>query len=445
MAAKRITPPGCPSLAATAEAVRSKRQSALEVMEACLTRIRQSEDTVQAWHTLDPELAKRTARELDERGATGSLAGIPIGLKDVIDTKDMPTENGTIVDRGRRPSEDAALVARLRNAGALFPGKTVSTELAFFSPGKTRNPHDPERTPGGSSSGSAAAVAAGMVATAIGGQTVGSVIRPASFNGTWGMKPSYGAIPVTGVSPLAPSHDHMGVFAQNPLDLALVIDVISGDDGRDPAARGASPTALADALQSPLERPRLAFMRTAAWADFDARLQKPFEELADSLGAHEVVMPEKFEAAWGLHLTIQIAEMAKSFARIDDRSKLSQVLRQALEDGEAVTAEQYEAAKAGAEELREAFGELMAGYDAAITPSARGEAPRGLERTGDPVLCLLWTLLRVPAVSVPAMTGPDGLPVGVQIVAPRGHDTTALRAAAWVGRRLGVGGEAEPA
>lgn len=440
MTAKSISFPDCPPVAATAEAVRAGRQGAAGVMEACLARIRTNEEELKAWHYLDSERALRTAREADENSHRGPLAGVPIGLKDVIDTADMPTENGSGLDRGRRPRCDATVVARLRRAGALFPGKTVTTEYAYFHPGKTRNPHDLARTPGGSSSGSAAAVAAGMVPAAIGGQTVGSVIRPSSFNGTWGMKPSFGLIPVTGVSPLAHSLDHLGVFARNARDLALVIDAISGDDGKDDHANGFAPSQLAAALDEPASKPRLAFFRTFAWPKLDRSLVEPFEELAKALGAEEVEMPALFDQAFEVHRPILLAEMAANLGEVyrRGRKRLSDVLRQGLETGQGVKAQRYIAAQKSAARMRVAFAELMEGFDAAITPSVRGEAPVGLSSTGDPILCMLWTLLGAPAVNVPALKGEHGLPVGVQVVGNRRRDAETLRAAAWVGRELGA-------
>lgn len=436
----KIRIPDCPSVRATAEAVRGGGQSALEVMEACLARIRASEDEVQAWHYLDPVLALEAARALDQGKRDGALAGVPIGLKDMIDTSDMPTENGSELDRGRRPREDATVVARLRRAGALFPGKTVTTEYGFFNPAKTRNPNDLRRTPGGSSSGSAAAVAAGMVAAALGGQTAGSVIRPASFNGVWAMKPSYGLIPVTGVSPLAPSLDHVGVFARDPLDLALVIDAVSGDDGTDEASDGAAPSRLAAALAEPPSKPRLAFLRSFAWPRLGAGLVKPFENLAEALGAEEIEMPARFEESYEVHRAIMLSEMRVDLDEVyrRGRERLSTVLRKALEEGAGIDARGYIGSQKRASRMRRAYAELMQGFDAALTPSARGEAPLDLSTTGDPIFCLLWTLLGVPAANVPALKGEDGMPVGVQLVGTRRGDARTLRAAAWVGRELGV-------
>ena len=431
----------CPSAEQTAADVRSGRLSARVVIEACLERIAALEDAVKAWHTLDPDQARRAAQALDASGSRGALAGVPVGLKDTIDTADMPTENGSVVDEGRRPARDATVALRLRRAGAVFPGKLVTTVYAYYTPGKTRNPHHLEHTPGGSSSGSAAAVASGMVPVALGSQTVGSVIRPAAFCGVWGMKPSYGAIPATGYCPLAPSLDTPGVFARSARDLALVLDVISGDDGEDEAAYGAAPLRLLAALERANTRPRIAFVRSFAWPELEPGLAALYEQTASSLEAEELVLPaEPFHDAAKTQRVIMTVEAREALGPVlaRARARLPALLIDMLEESERYSAQDYLAAKRKTRSMRRAFADLMDGFDAAITPPARGEAPRGLDTTGDPVFCLLWTLLGAPAVTVPAFTGPKGLPLGLQVVAPRGQDAAVLGAALAIAERLGV-------
>ena len=432
--------PDCPSVEATARAVREGEETALAVFDACFERIEAVEPEVGAWIHLAPDVGRAMAEAVDAGPKIGVLAGVPVALKDVIDTAGLPTENGTPVCEGRRPEADATVVSRLRAAGAVLPGKAVTTEFAYFHPGKTRNPHDLARTPGGSSSGSAAAVGAGMVPAAIGGQTVGSVIRPASFCGVWGMKPSFGLIPVTGVCEYAHSLDHLGVFAQSARDLALVIDAVSGDDGIDDASVGRASSALFPALDRPIERPRLGFVRTFAWEHLDDGLDELFEEVARELGADEIVMPPLFEATENTHRPIALAEVA--FHRADvyagHRHQLSPILIEAIEAGMEISAEVYIEAQRRAAEMRAELAALLAGFDAVISPCAKGEAPLGIHATGDPIFCMLWTLMGAPAVSIPALSGPNGLPVGLQATGPRRTDEAVLRAASWIGDALGV-------
>ncbi len=437
---RQVEPPGCPPAEASARAVRQGTASARETLEACLSRIAALEGEVRAWHFLDPALARSRADAVDRDGPKGLLAGVPVGLKDTFDTADMPTENGSALDAGRRPGQDATAVARLRQAGAVFPGKLVTTEYAFFTPGKTRNPHDLGRTPGGSSSGPAAAVAAGMVPVALGSQTVGSVIRPAAFCGVFGMKPSYGAIPTSGLCPFAPSLDKVGAFARSLRDLALVIDAISGEDGRDEATRGVAAMRLMGALDEAPVKPRLALVRTFAWPRLEAGLAGLYEGTARRLGAVELSLPEPFDDAFAIHRTIMTAEAREALDEplARGRDRLSPALLAALEEGERVGAPQYLAAKRKSSALKASFEELMEGFDAAITPPARGEAPMGLESTGDPVFCLLWTLIGASAINLPAFQGANGMPVGLQVVAPRGRDLALLRAARWIAERLGL-------
>ena len=255
--------PECPGAAEIAAGVRAGRGSTVEACADALERIAETESHIHAWAHLDAEQAVAQAQAIDAAGPEGALAGVPVAVKDIIDTADQPTENGTPLDAGRRPDADATVVRRLRAAGALILGKTVTTELACGAANETRNPHALGHTPGGSSSGSAATVAAGGVPLALGTQTAGSVVRPAAFCGVWGMKPSFGTIPRTGVTRLCRTLDHVGVLAGSAEDVALGIDAMSGDDGLDRASAGRAPTRLAAALALPLGRPRLAFIRAA--------------------------------------------------------------------------------------------------------------------------------------------------------------------------------------
>ncbi len=322
--------------AAARAAIEAGRITSEELVDACLDRIRALEPTNQAWTYLDPDHALTQARAADrarqEGKALGPLHGIPVGVKDIFDTADMPTEDGTVLHAGRRPTRDATAVALLRASGAVILGKTVTTELAVYSPGKTRNPHDPQRTPGGSSSGSAAAVAAGMVPISLGSQTNGSVIRPASYCGTFGYKPTHGLIPRTGVLKLSRHLDHVGVFARSVEDLALSAQSLMRFDPRDPDSRPqAEPNLVATATSEPPVAPRLGFVRSPVWEQANDDTKAAFAELVAELGdrATEMPLPEGFDEAVALHRTIFEADLARNLAAeyYRGRERLSPTLR----------------------------------------------------------------------------------------------------------------------
>ena len=428
-----------------ARAVRDGAISAEQLVEACLARIREADGAVQAWAHLDPEhaLAQARARDLDRREGrpSGPLHGVPVGVKDIIDTLDYPTEDGTVLHAGRTPAHDATVVAMLRAAGAVILGKTVTTECAYFSPGKTRNPHNPDHTPGGSSSGSAAAVAAGMVPLALGSQTNGSTIRPASFCGVYGFKPTHGLVPRGGMLQLSRALDHVGLFARSIDDLALLGEQLAGYDPRDPDTRPrARPPLAAVAGEEPPLPPLLAFIKTPAWERAAEDTREGFAELVGALGDRvvEVELPESARQAWDWQRTIMEAEMAMNLAAEWERGqdKLSPQLRALLERGREVRALDYQQALARVPQLNEGFAEIFERCDAILTPAAAGSAPRGLESTGDPAFCTLWTLTGMPAVSLPLLEGANGLPIGVQLVGPREGDARLLRTARWLQAHL---------
>ena len=427
-----------------ARAIRDGAITSEQLVEACLSRIRDVEPAVQAWQFLNPEHALAQARTLDEQRregkASGPLHGVPVGIKDIIDTADMPTEDGTPLHAGRTPDRDATVVSMLRQAGAVILGKTVTTECAYFHPGKTRNPHNPEHTPGGSSSGSAAAVGAGMVPLALGSQTNGSTIRPASFCGVYGFKPTHGLVPRSGMMRLSRTLDHVGLFARSIEDIALLVEQISGFDGRDPDTRPrARAPFVANALAEPPLPPRFAFVRGPAWERVEKETDAAFAELCESLG--EAVKPVDLplpEDVLDWHRTLMQAEMA---ANLDvewekGRDKLSEPLRALLDLGRKVTALDYQQALARIPLLNDEFAEIFTRVDAILTPAAPGTAPKGLGATGDPSFCTLWTLCGMPAISLPLMQGGNGLPLGVQLVGPREGDARLLRTANWLVRHL---------
>ena len=419
--------------------------SAVEYTRDCLDRIATLEPAVQAFVHLDAEYALAQARERDEWRSSGHpigpLHGIPVAIKDIIDTSDYPTECGSTFLSGRRPGSDATVVSRLRAAGAIIIGKTVTTEFAYFSPGKTRNPHDRERTPGGSSSGSAAAVAAQMVPLALGTQTNGSIIRPASFCGVYAIKPSHGLVPRTGVLQLSRTLDHVGPFARSIADLALVLDSIAGYDSQDPDTRpiGARNFSAIAADDFPLA-PRFAFVRTPVWDKADPDAREAFEELADELGENcfRFDLPDRYAAAWDSQRMIMATEMAHNLGALVDRGgdMISKTTRDLIEEGRKTSAARYLEAVSGARSLREALSQLFQQQcSAIITPSSPGAAPKGTA-TGNPAFCTLWTYLGLPAITIPLMTSASGMPLGVQLIGPSGDDARLLRTAQALVRKL---------
>ena len=415
--------------------------SSEELTTACLTQIEKRDNVVQAWAYLDNKKALSQARKADERSKEndrypGALNGVPVGIKDIIDTKDMPTEHGTTVHRGRQPEIDAVIVDRLRTAGAVIMGKTVTAELAVYTPGKTTNPHDPFRTPGGSSSGSAAAVAAGMIPLAIGTQTNGSVIRPASFCGVVGFKPTYGSIPRSGILRQAPSLDQVGVFSRTVLDSALLASVLTTGAGYHgdtlPWPRIDIPY-----ITKPFCRPpRIGFIKTPVWSEAADHCQKTILGYVEQVAtdAPEIELPNVCSDAISCTRTIMLAEMAHNYNDLYEhhKSQLSAALVEMIKEGRKITTSRYLEAKNLSQDIMTEVGRVLRNFDAVITPATPAEAPVGLESTGSPVFCSIWSLCGVPAVSLPVLNGASGMPMGLQLVSARGNDSTLLRVAHWL-------------
>jgi Asp-tRNA(Asn)/Glu-tRNA(Gln) amidotransferase A subunit family amidase len=358
------------------------------------------------------------------------LHGVPVGIKDIVDTADLPTERGSAIHAGRRPAADAACVARLRGAGAVILGKTVTTEFAYFSPGPTRNPADPARTPGGSSSGSAAAVADAMVPVAIGSQTAGSVVRPAAFCGTLGLKPTRGLVDLTGVMALSGNLDTLGWFARDAEDLALLGGVLT--DGWPEAGAHAGGA------------PAFALSRTPWWDRADADAQGAVTRAADRLAAagasvRDLDLPERFAALPEAQEALMAFDMARSLAHEGEHhaDDMSDVLRAFLERGRTIDRAVAEDAVALGAECRALLAEHLEPGETLLVPAVSGEPPAFDEGvTGDPLFCRPWTLLGVPALSVPGATGGHGAPVGVQLVAPARADAALVAVGAWTAPHL---------
>ncbi len=413
---------------------------AVQVAGMCLTQIAAREPEVQAWAWLDSDHALKQAEMRDrERRAghqIGVLHGVPIGIKDIIDTAGIPTQNGTVLDEGRVPASDAFVVERLKQAGAIILGKTVSTELAFMAPSKTRNPHNLNRSPGGSSSGSAAAVACGMVPVAVGTQTGGSVIRPAAYCGVTGFKPTFGCIPRAGVLPQSGSLDTVGVFGRTVADVAMVTDVLFGHHADDPATSIRPHARLLDtAIAQPPVTPTFAFVKTPFWAMADEPMQLALQELAEMLGEQcfEAPLPPAFADSVNIRARINQAEMAKNYHayRRSGDEKLSDEIRAFMDAGDKVLARDYLSALDWPAVFNAGLDEIFERCDVLLTPATTGAAP-GVETTGDPVFNGLWTLCGSPAITLPLFSTEEGMPMGVQLVGRRGDDARLLRTARWL-------------
>jgi Asp-tRNA(Asn)/Glu-tRNA(Gln) amidotransferase A subunit family amidase len=424
------------SLREAARRIREGNLGSAELVRACLTRCSRLEPRVEAWEHLDAGRALERAEELDSirksRGVVGPLHGIALGIKDIIDVAGMPTTMGSPVYAGNVARQTAPVVQQLERAGAVILGKTVTSEFAYYTPRKTRNPWNTAHTPGGSSMGSAAAVAAAMVCGALGSQTNGSVVRPAAFCGVVGYKPSHGVILTDGVMPYAPTLDTVGVFARSVGDAALLASVCA------PAARP-----LPAECGVPARPPRLAAVRSPVWDAASAPQKKLFAENLAALRAAgaavtESELPEDFQSAHAVQRSIMAYEAAQHLGAVqrEHRELLSARLNAFLDEGAAIEEPRHREALASRERLRELWARFSSPYDAIVTPPATGEAPADLTQTGDPTFCTIWTLLGAPALAIPAGSGPNGLPMGLQIVGPDGHDEGVLAAGAWCERSL---------
>ncbi len=423
---------GDPARLTASEAARRIAEGSLTseaLVRACLARIDQREPLIRAWAALDPAQALARARAADAVAPTGPLHGVPFGVKDIFDTEELPTEYGSPLYEGHQPDRDSAAVAALREAGALVLGKTVTTEFAYRTPGPTRNPRQPDHTPGGSSSGSAAAVADGMVPFALGSQTGGSTIRPGAFCGIHAFKPTYGFVNSDGVRPLATALDTVGWFARSIEDLALIGAILS--------------TTQSAGLDAPPQPLRIGVVRTPEWGRVSPAGRRVIEETAATIAAasgevSDLDLPAECDGLGDAWDVIVAAGAASAFAGeyADRRDELSPALRELVEAGRALGAAERSRAEALALHCRAAVSETFAQFDAFLTPSAPGEAPAGIASTGDPLCNRVWTLLRLPCVALPSGRGEGGLPVGVQLVGRHGGDQSLLELASAVAELL---------
>ena len=427
--------------ATISEMVRGGQYTAQTLCENFLAQAKPIEEKLQAFAYLNDESVLMQARILDQGrtrgGELGTLAGVPIALKDAIDTFDMPSTFGSASLAGRQPSWDAKVAQLLRAQGAVIFGKTAMPAFCLGQPAQTRNPHNLEHTPGGSSSGSAAAVAAGMVPVAVGTQTAGSVIRPASFCGVIGFKPTRGLISRDGLQPLCETIDQVGVFGRNIEDVALVAQTLIAADDNDPTTKGVLPRHLVDvAISEPPFKPRFVFVKTPFWDKMDPQAREAFDALSEVWGESMPTMQLPSAANQAIeHLqTLMDAEFAVA---MDDHMKhagdeVDARTRAIVERGRQVNAYDYLKAKRAIEPVTAGFNELFDHFDAILTPASLGPAPKGLDSIGDPIMNMLWSYTGMPAITLPLLETEDGLPMGIQLVSARHDDARLLRAANWL-------------
>ena len=412
-----------------------------ELAKSYLKRIEKFEKDVKAWAFFDPNFVLKKASECDNLKnigrPIGPLHGIPIAIKDIFGTDEMPTECGTILRKKRYSKGDSTVVSLLKSSGAYVMGKTVTTEFAYFDPGKTTNPHDYNRTPGGSSSGSAAAVASFMTPVAIGSQTNGSVIRPASYCGVLGYKPSYGLISRNGVLRQSFLLDHVGIFSRTVDDLAFISQEIIKRDTEDRSTvQFASGNFLNIAKEDPPFDPRFIFFKTDMWKNLDKETIKIFEKFIKEQGSNVEVhdTPSYFKDIIKYHKIIHETDMAYAFSDYykNSKNKLGKELVKAIERGQNYKSRDYVEAVENRDYFYKIFSEVFNDYHAILTPAASGEAPKGLKSTGSPEFSTIWTFLGMPSISLPLLSGSNNLPLGVQLVGEKFDDARLMRTANWI-------------
>ena len=426
------------------QAIKKGEISSEELVKSYIEQIKKKEKDVEAWEFFDEEFVLSQAKKLDslhQSGKHGDLHGIPVGIKDIFDTEDMPTTDGTEIHKKNPSLNDCTVVSKLKQAGAIIMGKTVTCELAYYSPGKTKNPHDLSRTPGGSSSGSAAAVASHMVPLAIGSQTNGSVIRPASYCGVIGYKPTKGLISRHLVLQISRALDQVGIFSNSIEDAALISEQIIGHDKQDPdTSLNPRPKLLAASRQKPPMEPLLAYIKLPFMDKLDEDVMEGFNEVKDELKGqiNEIELPAGFDGIPDWHKIIMESDMARSFSEEYKKSKnkLSDKIVEAIERGMKYSSVEYNEALSKIEVANAYFKQFFHDYDAILTPSACGEAPKGLKSTGNPIFCTIWTYCGMPSISLPLLQGKNNLPVGVQLVSSLYDDERLFRNASWLTSKI---------
>ena len=428
---------------------KNNKVSAQEIAESFINRYEKVEKKVQAWEFFDKELFLQKSIEADDYRKSGkdlgALHGLPIGIKDIFGTDDMPTRCGTDIRKGLQTTKESEVASLLTNAGSIIMGKTVTTEFAYFDPGKTKNPHDYERTPGGSSSGSAAAVAAGMVPVAIGSQTNGSVIRPASYCGVYGYKPTFGSISRRGVLKQSYLLDHVGIISKCIDDLALISKEIIKKDIDDISTVHFPVTNILNiSKEEPPFEPKFIFYKTSKWKNMDKDAIKSFEQFIKKMGKYIEVYdtPSYFDKIFDYHQIIHETDMSYAFKDYyqKSKSKLGKKLIEAIERGMKYKSRDYVEACENRDYFYKTFSEVFHDYHAILTPSTTGVAPKGLNYTGSPEFCTIWTYLGMPSISLPLLTGSNNLPLGVQIVGEKFDDPRLMRTANWLVKKY-FGGE----
>lgn len=408
------------TLTATAagQLIADNELSSVELTEACLERIAERNGDVGAFRHLNPEFSLAEAARADRERPRSPLHGVPFAIKDVIDTKDFPTEYGTPIHRGHQPSEDAACISLMRRAGAVILGKVVSTEYAIYNPAETRHPMNLDHTPGGSSSGTAASVCDRMVPIAFGNQTAGSLIRPAAFCGVYGLKPTHGTTDGGGILPLQPYFDTLGYMARSVEDIQAFYGVVSEQNQ--------------SLLWPEDKRPKIGLCKTSQWSFAESESRSVLTQAAAKFAEQRAVveefeLPNDYADLPDVHRRVLYAGVAKSLEKDyrDAKDYMSDILLEIIEEGQATSSKEYDEAYSFADRCRQSVNEKFYDFDAIICPSAPGEAPKGMA-TGNPIFQVTWTLLGVPCLNLPVGFGPSGLPVGIQLIGRRYDDKTIL-------------------
>ena len=429
------------SVSEIAEKIRNSDLNSVDLCKSYIEQINKFEKDVKAWAHFDKKLLLEKAEEADEQRRSGKsvgpLHGIPVALKDIIGTYDMPTECGTVLRKGKTESQNAEIVDLLKSAGALIMGKTNTSELAYLAPPKTTNPHDYSRTPGGSSSGSAAVIASHMAHLSIGSQTGGSIIRPASYCGIVGYKPSYGLISRNGVLKTSDKLDTMGVFGKTVKDVALLAKTLIKKDLYDPATvHFAADDMIKVCEEGPIFDPKFIFYKTDNWKNINKESQKAFEFLIKKLKKNIEVFdtPSYFKEIPKYHQIIHETDLANNFQVYykKDKNKLYKEMRDAIERGMKYSAKEYTDAIDFMKQSYESYKEVFEDYHGVITPSSSGVADKGLKSTGSADFQKNWTYLGLPTISLPLLTGENNLPLGVQLVGNKLDDLRFLGTANWL-------------